>query len=172
MSARLTFVLGGARSGKSRHAEHLVRSAGDAPWTYIATAQAFDTEMAERIARHRAGRGEGWRTVDAPHDLAGAIGEAQALGAPILVDCLTLWLSNRLLSGAALDSECDLLVDALGGGPSPVVAVSNEVGLGIVPDNVLSRQFRDAAGRLHQSVAERADRVILVVAGLPLTVKG
>jgi adenosylcobinamide kinase/adenosylcobinamide-phosphate guanylyltransferase len=168
---RLTFVLGGARSGKSRHAEELVREAGPGPWIYVATAQAFDDEMADRIAHHRASRGEGWITVDAPHDLSAALRTEARRGAPMLVDCLTLWLSNRLLAGADLAAECAELADALGGLGVPCVVVSNEVGLGIVPDNALSRSFRDAAGRLHQAVAARADRVILTVAGLPLTVK-
>ncbi len=174
MTGGLTFVLGGARSGKSRHAEALVRAAGRGPWTYIATAQAFDAEMEERIARHRLDRGEGWTTVDAPHDLAAAVAEAAGRGAPVLVDCLTLWLTNRLLAEADLEAESAGLVAALAraAGAAPLVVVSNEVGLGIVPDNALSRRFRDAAGRLHQRVAETADRVVLVVAGLPLAVKG
>lgn len=165
------FVLGGARSGKSRHAEALVRSLSPGPWTYIATAQAFDTEMEERIARHRADRGDGWVTVEAPHDLAGALARHAVGPQAVLVDCLTLWLTNRLLADADLAAETDALVAALGRTTAPVVVVSNEVGLGIVPDNALSRRFRDAAGRLHQALAAAADRVTLVVAGLPLAVK-
>jgi adenosylcobinamide kinase/adenosylcobinamide-phosphate guanylyltransferase len=166
----LTFVLGGARSGKSRHAEALVREAGPAPWSYVATAQAFDAEMAERIARHRFDRGGGWITVEAPHDLAAAV---EALDtAPALVDCLTLWVSNRLLAEADVEAETPRLVRALRARTGATVVVSNEVGLGIVPDNALSRRFRDAAGRLHQALAAEADRVHLVVAGLPVVVKG
>ena len=168
----LTFVLGGARSGKSRHAEGLV-TAGPGPWTYIATAQAFDDEMRARIAQHRGDRVPGWRTVEAPLDLPGAL--AAAGPAPVLVDCLTLWLSNLLLDGRDLPAATAALLAALAaraGDAGIAVLVSNEVGLGIVPDNALARAFRDAAGRLHQAVAEQADRVVLVVAGLPLTVKG
>jgi adenosylcobinamide kinase/adenosylcobinamide-phosphate guanylyltransferase len=167
----LTFVLGGARSGKSRHAEAAIRGKGPGPWLYVATGQAFDDEMTARIARHRADRGEGWITVEAPHDLAATLRAAGSERLPILVDCLTLWLSNRLLAAADVEAESRDLVDALAGLRVPAVVVSNEVGLGIVPDNALSRAFRDAAGRLHQAVAARADHVVLVVAGLPLVVK-
>ncbi len=165
----LTLILGGARSGKSRHAEELVERAPP-PWRYIATAQAWDDEMAARIAEHRARRESGWRTIDAPHDLAAAL-RALPPGAPVLVDCLTLWLSNRLLAEADLAAEGAALVEALAGHDGPLVAVSNEVGLSIVPDNPLGRRFRDAQGRLNQSVAARASRVIFMVAGLAMTVK-
>lgn len=167
----LTFVLGGARSGKSRYAEDALRAKGPGPWLYVATAEAFDDEMADRIARHRADRGEGWITVEAPHDLGATLRAAAGRGLPVLVDCLTLWLSNRLLAGADLAAESADLVEAMAGLRVPAVVVSNEVGLGIVPDNALSRAFRDAAGRLHQLVAARAGRVVLTVAGLPLVVK-
>lgn len=171
-AAPVTFVLGGARSGKSAHAEALVRAAGPGPWTYIATAQAFDGEMAQRIVRHRADRGEGWHTIEEPQALCQALAEAGRIGAPTLVDCLTLWVTNRLFAEADLDDDAARLVACLAAIRVPVVLVSNEVGLGIVPDNALSRRFRDAAGRLHQKVAAVAGRVDLVVAGLPLTVKG
>lgn len=171
MTAPLTFVIGGARSGKSRHAEALVRATGPSPWTYIATAQAFDTEMAERIAHHRADRGPGWITLEAPHDLLGALAQAEETGRAVLVDCLTLWLTNRLLADADLAAESAALVDRLARLTVPAVVVSNEVGLGIVPDNALARAFRDAAGRLHQAVAARATHVVLMVAGIPLAVK-
>nr|WP_246733999.1 bifunctional adenosylcobinamide kinase/adenosylcobinamide-phosphate guanylyltransferase [Oharaeibacter diazotrophicus] len=164
-------VLGGARSGKSRQGEALVRAAGPAPWTYVATAEAFDAEMAERIARHREDRGAGWVTIEAPHDLVGALRTADAAGRPVLVDCLTLWLTNRMLADADLAAEGDALVAALAGLAVPVVAVSNEVGLGIVPDNALARAFRDAQGRLNQAVAARADRVLFMAAGLALRMK-
>jgi adenosylcobinamide kinase/adenosylcobinamide-phosphate guanylyltransferase len=165
----LTLLLGGARSGKSAHAEKLV-TAFPAPWCYIATAQAFDDEMSERIALHRSRRGEGWRTVDAPLDLVDAF-DVVPDGQPVLLDCLTLWLSNHLLAGSDLDKECDALARVLATPRGPWFVVSNEVGLGIVPDNALSRRFRDGAGRLHQQVALAADRVLLLVAGLPLQVK-
>ena len=164
----LTLVLGGARSGKSRHAEALVE-ARPAPWTYIATAHAWDEEMRARIAEHRARRPAGWETVDAPLDLPEAV-TAHA-GRPILVDCLTLWLTNLILAerdtaqaGAALLAACERA-------SAPLVLVGNEVGLGIVPDNALARRFRDEAGRLHQALAARAGRVVFMVAGLPMQVK-
>jgi adenosyl cobinamide kinase/adenosyl cobinamide phosphate guanylyltransferase len=163
---RLAFVLGGARSGKSRHAESLV-TALPKPWVYLATAQALDDEMRARIALHRAQRADGWRTLELPRDLpAGLAGER-----PVLVDCLTLWLSNLMLEGADIAAACGALEAALDARAAPTVLVSNEVGLGIVPDNALARAFRDAAGRLHQRVAARADHVVLMVAGLPLRVK-
>lgn len=165
----LTLVLGGARSGKSAHAEAIV-TALPAPWTYIATAQAFDTEMEERIAHHRARRGEGWRTVDAPMDLAGALA-ALPDGQPLLLDCLTLWLTNHMLGGSDLGAECDRLEQALAKPRGPWVVVSNEVGLGIVPDNALARRFRDEAGRLNQRIAARAGTVLFMTAGLPIKVK-
>ena len=161
---QITFVLGGARSGKSRHAEALVQ-AHPPPWRYVATAQAFDSEMAERIAAHRARRPAGWETAPAPLDLAAAL----ACDAPVLVDCLTLWLSNLLL--AEREPDWPALLRALDARAQPTVLVSNEVGLGIVPDNALARRFRDMAGILHAQVAARADRVLLMVAGLPLVVK-
>jgi adenosylcobinamide kinase / adenosylcobinamide-phosphate guanylyltransferase len=167
--ARLTLVLGGARSGKSKYAESLI-TALPPPWVYVATAQALDAEMTERIAVHRARRGGDWRTIEAPHHLAGVL--AAPAGAPVLVDCLTLWLSNRMLAQADVDAETDRLDDALDRRASPLVLVSNEVGSGIVPDNALARRFRDLQGRLNQRMAARADRVVLMVAGLPLTVKG
>ncbi|RWD28261.1 MAG: bifunctional adenosylcobinamide kinase/adenosylcobinamide-phosphate guanylyltransferase, partial [Mesorhizobium sp.] len=156
-------------SGKSAHAETLV-TASPSPWAYIATAEAYDDEMRERIALHRARRGEGWATVDAPLDLAAAI-EALPDHEPVLIDCLTLWLTNHMLAERDLDAECRRLVDVLSRPRGPWFVVSNEVGLGIVPDNALARRFRDAAGRLNQQVAAVADTVLLMVAGLPLKVK-
>jgi adenosyl cobinamide kinase/adenosyl cobinamide phosphate guanylyltransferase len=167
---RRTFVLGGARSGKSRYAEGLI-TALPSPWIYVATAQPGDAEMAERIAVHRARRGAGWQTIEAPDDLAHAL-EAAPAGASVLVDCLTLWLSNRMLADADVDAELDHLEEALNCRAGTMVLVSNEVGFGIVPDNALARRFRDLKGRLNQRIAARADRVALVVAGLPLIVKG
>ncbi len=165
----LTLVLGGARSGKSRYAEGLI-TALPPPWIYVATAEAGDAEMAERIALHRARRREDWQTIDAPHDLAAALTGA-ASNAPLLVDCLTLWLSNRMLAEADVDAETALLEAALASRRAPVILVSNEVGSGIVPDNALARRFRDLQGRLNQRMAARAGRVVLMVAGLPLVVK-
>ena len=165
----LTFILGGARSGKSRHAEALA-TAFPSPWAYIATAQAYDDEMRERIALHRSRRGEGWITIDAPLDLMGAI-ETLPDHQPVLIDCLTLWLTNHMLAEHDVEAECRRLADALSRPRGPWFVVSNEVGLGIVPDNALARRFRDAAGRLNQQVAAVADGVLMMVAGLPLKVK-
>lgn len=165
----LTFLLGGARSGKSVHAEQLVTT-HPAPWTYIATAEAYDGEMRERIALHRERRGEGWLTLDAPLDLAETLRTVPD-GRPVLVDCLTLWLSNHLLAEHDLDTECAALETLLSKPRGPWFVVANEVGLGIVPDNALARRFRDAAGRLSQRIAARADCVILMVAGIPMQVK-
>ena len=164
----LTFVLGGARSGKSRHAEAVV-TALPQPWLYIATGEPRDDEMAARIAEHRARRGAQWRTVEAPRDLAAALALVPA-GAAVLIDCLTLWLANVML-GADVDGEIARFEHALAERKGPVVLVANEVGLGIVPDNALGRRFRDTAGRLNQRMAALADRVVLVVAGIPVKVK-
>ncbi|MBY0362212.1 MAG: bifunctional adenosylcobinamide kinase/adenosylcobinamide-phosphate guanylyltransferase [Phreatobacter sp.] len=165
----LTLVLGGARSGKSRHAERLVE-ATPGPWTYVATAQAFDDEMRLRIATHRDRRSAAWHTVDAPLELAAAI-RAAPPGRAVLVDCLTLWLTNVLLADRDTAVDSAALIAACQESPGPLVLVSNEVGLGIVPDNALARRFRDAAGRLHQDLAAVADRVVFMVAGLPMQVK-
>lgn len=166
---RLTFVLGGARSGKSAFAERLV-TAQSGPWSYIATAQALDDEMRRRVAAHRERRGDAWRTIEAPHALAQAVVDAPA-GRPLLVDCLTLWLSNRLLAEQDLRADRERLVAALSRRAAPTVIVSSEVGLSIVPDNALARAFRDAAGELHQAAAQLSGRVYFIVAGYPLTVK-
>jgi len=171
--ANLTLVLGGARSGKSRYAESLISglpSPWQPPWTYVATAEAGDAEMAVRIETHRARRGPNWRTVETPRDLAAAIAAASA--APVLVDCLTLWLSNLMLAQADIEAETATLERALAKAAAPVVLVANEVGSGIVPDHPLGRRFRDLQGVLNQRIAARADRVVLVVAGLPLALKG
>jgi adenosylcobinamide kinase / adenosylcobinamide-phosphate guanylyltransferase len=166
----ITLVLGGARSGKSAYAESLI-TAHAPPWIYVATAQALDREMTERIAQHRAQRAGRWRTIEAPHDLAAAF-ETTPVSAPMLVDCLTLWVSNRMLADADIGAETVRLEGALARRAGPVVLVSNEVGFGIVPGNALARRFRDLQGGLNQRLAARADRVVLVVAGLPLIVKG
>jgi len=166
---KLSFVIGGARSGKSRYAESLI-AALPAPWAYIATAEALDNEMAERIAAHRARRGPDWRTIEAPRDLAAGLATHAKM--PVLVDCLTLWLSNLMLAQADIESEMARLEEALAASGAPVVLVANEVGSGIVPDHPLGRRFRDLHGVLNQRIAARADRVVLMVAGLPLAVKG
>lgn len=162
------FVLGGARSGKSRFAENWVAAHGT-DLAYIATAQALDEEMAQRIDRHRADRGDAWHTVEAPMHLADAIAVAGAHADAILVDCLTLWLSNWIL--ADREPPVSELVEAVAACPRPIALVANEVGLGIVPDNALARRFRDEAGRLNQTMAGLAGRVVMMVAGLPLEVK-
>ena len=172
---QLSLILGGARSGKSTYAEALVMRSPP-PWRYVATAEPLDDEMARRIDEHRRRRGPGWTTIEAPYELAVAIEAHAADGDPILVDCLTLWLSNMLLAGRAIEAEADALLAALSGaagkpGAGRIVMVSNEVGLGIVPDNALARRFRDAQGRLNQQVAARADYVVLMAAGLPLVLK-
>lgn len=168
-AASLTFVLGGARSGKSRHAESLIESC-DPPWHYLATAEAYDDEMRRRIAEHKARRGANWRTAEAPLDLAGTL-EGLPDGSAVLVDCLTLWLTNVMLGGRDVEAECERLAGALGRPRGRWVVVSNEVGLGIVPDNALARDFRDAAGKLNRMVAAAADDVLFMVAGLPMKVK-
>jgi adenosylcobinamide kinase/adenosylcobinamide-phosphate guanylyltransferase len=172
----LTLVLGGARSGKSRYAERLVEAAA-AVGTYCATAEAGDAEMAARIAAHRArrdggGRGAFWRTVEAPLALAATIRAEAAPERPLLIDCLTLWLSNLMMAERAIDEEFATLRMALRDAAGPIVLVANEVGLGLVPETPLGRDFRDAAGRLNQEIAALADRVVFVAAGLPLVLKG
>jgi adenosylcobinamide kinase / adenosylcobinamide-phosphate guanylyltransferase len=166
--ANLILVLGGARSGKSRYAETLIK-ATQPPWTYVATAEEGDDEMAARIKMHRERRGASWRTIEAAREIPAVL--AQCKSAPVLVDCLTLWLSNLMLAGADIDREIGRLEEALREMKAQVVLVANEVGLGIVPDYPLGRQFRDWQGVLNQRIAAQADRVILMVAGLPVVVK-
>jgi adenosylcobinamide kinase/adenosylcobinamide-phosphate guanylyltransferase len=172
MSSHITLVLGGARSGKSRYAEALVTSSRPAPWVYVATAEALDPEMVERIARHRSDRTLGWTTVEEPLDLTGVLERYAVPGATVLVDCLTMWLCNLLGAGMDVEWATMALESTLAAVPGNVVLVTNELGLGIVPDNPMARAFRDHAGRLNQKVAERASKVVLMVAGLPLVVKG
>lgn len=166
---RLSLILGGARSGKSRFALGRAETSGLTA-VYVATAQAYDDEMRERIRLHQAER-QGMATVEAPIDLAGAITAEGRPGRLLLVDCLTLWLSNVMLAGRDVGADCDGIAAAMAGCACPVVAVSNEVGLGIVPDNALARRFRDAQGRLNQQIAALADEVVFVAAGLPLYLK-
>jgi adenosylcobinamide kinase/adenosylcobinamide-phosphate guanylyltransferase len=172
----LTLVLGGARSGKSRFAEALVEGAASCG-TYCATAEALDDEMRARIAAHRArrdggGRGAFWHTIEAPLGVARAIAVEANPERPLLVDCLTLWLSNLLMAEAPIDDEFATLRAALRDAAGSIVLVANEVGLGLVPQTPLGRHFRDAAGRLNQEIASFADRVVFVAAGLPLVLKG
>jgi len=163
-------VLGGARSGKSRYAQARVE-VYPGRLAYIATAQALDDEMAERIARHRADRGHRWTTREAPIALADAIAAAARDADAVLVDCLTLWLSNLLLAAHDIDAASAALCDAVARCRVPIVLVANEVGLGIVPDNALARSFRDAAGRLNQALAGQVDEAVFIAAGLPLWLK-
>ena len=175
-------ILGGARSGKSRHAEQLAL-ASDLPVTVIATAQALDAEMAARIARHQHDRPAGWRTVETPVTLADALLAEAAPSRCVIVDCLTLWLGNLIATDQPLPEPPDTphqpdyvrertaLLDALPQLPGQILLVSNEVGLGLVPETPLGRYFRDEAGWLNQAVAARCDQVTLVAAGLPLRLK-
>jgi adenosylcobinamide kinase/adenosylcobinamide-phosphate guanylyltransferase len=163
-------LVGGARSGKSRLALERAESlAGEL--IYVATAEALDAEMSERIARHRAERSSRWRTVEAPLDPAGAILRESESGKVLVVDCLTLWLSNIMLRDQDVAAATSGLIEALARRRSTVLLVSNEVGMGIVPENALARRFRDEAGRLNQAVARAADEVLLVCAGLTLRMK-
>lgn len=166
-----TLVLGGARSGKSAFAQKAAESAAFAGRpVMIATGQAFDDEMAQRIARHQADRGESWTTIEAPLALAEAIAGLPA-DAVAVVDCLTLWLSNLMLAERDVEAAADALVAAVAACPARLWLVSNEVGLGLVPETPLGRRFRDEAGRLHQRLAQVADTVYFVAAGLPLRMK-
>lgn len=167
---RLSLVIGGARSGKSRLAEALVTGSG-LTRRYIATAEAWDDEMRARIAQHRADRGTGWITVEAPLDLPSALATAGE-DEVVLVDCATLWLTNHLLAEHDLDAEGSTLLAAFAACRAPVVVVSNEVGFSIVPENALARRFRDAQGRLNQRIAAQAGLVVGVMAGLPILLKG
>jgi adenosylcobinamide kinase / adenosylcobinamide-phosphate guanylyltransferase len=162
-------VLGGARSGKSRHAEALIQAHAP-PWTFIATAEALDAEMTERIALHRARRDERWLTLEAPRELPSALDGAPAT-APALVDCLTLWLSNLLLAEREIEPAVRSLEAALADRAAPTILVSNEVGWGVVPSTPLGRRFRDAQGWLNQRIAALSARVDMVVAGLPVRLK-
>ncbi len=166
---QLTLVLGGVRSGKSVYAEQLLTSI-PGPWAYIATAEAFDDEMRERIKLHK-GRRTGWVDHEVPLELADTLANRTA-ELPSLVDCLTLWLSNLMHAERSIPAATDTLIASLSKRVAPCVMVSNEVGLGIVPDNALARAFRDEAGRLNQKIAAASDKVVFVAAGLPLTLKG
>lgn len=165
----LTFVLGGARSGKSAFAEGLV---GTAPGpVYLATAEALDGEMADRIRRHRERRGAHWLTVEEPLEVGEALRRHAGRDSPVLLDCLTLWLSNLLHAGRDVDTASRHLLESLATSDGPVVIVSNEVGLGITPENALSRHYLDHLGGLHQRIAGQASRVYFLVAGIPTLIK-
>lgn len=169
--APIIFVLGGARSGKSRFAEERTRAFPAEEYVYIATAECRDQEMESRIALHRERRGTDWRTIEAPFRLSEALVSTSRNGRAILVDCLTLWLTNHLLAEADLETEYERLASSLAKTEGPVVLVSNEVGLSIVPENALARRFRDEAGRLNQKIAAIASEAWFVAAGLPLRLK-
>ncbi|MGD1924958.1 MAG: bifunctional adenosylcobinamide kinase/adenosylcobinamide-phosphate guanylyltransferase [Paracoccaceae bacterium] len=164
---RTTLVLGGARSGKSARALAL---AIEAPKTFVATAEAIDGEMSERIALHQAERGVDWSLIEAPLDIVSAV-ESHSDGT-LLIDCLTIWLNNLMYHDRDVAVESGRLIDALKAAVAPIILVSNEVGLSIAPENALARRFRDAQGRLNQQVAAVVDRVEFIAAGLPMVLKG
>lgn len=166
----LTLMLGGARSGKSALAERLAGLSG-LPKIYIATATAGDAEMQARIAAHRARRDNTWQTLEAPLDLTGALRNLPP-GQVCLVDCLTLWASNRILADHDPDQDLADMIAALGEANGRLILVSNEIGMGLVPGTPMGRRFRDVQGRLNQAVASQADTVLFVAAGLPLALKG
>ncbi len=170
MLPTLTLVIGGAASGKSNFAEQLVEASGQAK-IYLATAQALDSEMTTKIIRHRNSRSAGWRTIEAPMDLSAPLADATA-NDTVLVDCATLWLTNHLLAETDLEAAEATLLTALASCKAPVVVVTNEVGAGIVPENILARRFREAQGRLNQRLAAQAGLVVTVTAGLPMVLKG
>jgi len=165
----LTLVLGGARSGKSRFAEEMIEQAGR-PALYLATAEPRDDEMRARIAAHRARRGSNWTTIEEPVDIVNVLLAEAAR--PVLIDCLTLWLANLMGAQRDIGFEIERLLSLLPQAKMPIVMVANEVGLGIVPEHALAREFRDHAGRLNQGVARLAQRAIFMAAGLPLALKG
>jgi len=171
--ARIIFITGGARSGKSRLAEQLAESFGS-PLCYIATGEARDSEMAERIAAHKARRGEKWQTFEEPRNLAEILRGATGKYRAVLVDCITLWLSNLLLHYGTAEpvlEEVQALVEAIKDCATPLIFVSNEVGMGIVPENALARTFRDLAGNANQLLAAAADEVYVTFSGIPLKLK-
>ena len=169
LNPQLILLGGGVRSGKSSFALHLAQRLGGRK-VFLATAEARDEEMAERIAAHQARRDAGWQTIEAPHDLADALHAAPS-GAAVLIDCLTLWLSNLMERGTDIETQMTKLQEALAERVGATVIVSNEVGLGIVPDNALVRRFRDLQGNLNQRLAMQASRVIIMIAGIAVAVK-
>jgi adenosylcobinamide kinase/adenosylcobinamide-phosphate guanylyltransferase len=169
MSNRITLVLGGQRSGKSKYAEGLIEAQGGG--LYLATAQVFDDEMKDRIDTHQQRRGDKWITLEEPFQIANIILREAKPSQPILVDCLTLWLSNLMHEEQNIEAETESLITALHKSQGPVVLVSNEVGQGVIPDNVLARKFVDCAGRMNQVIAEAAHRVVWVTAGIQQILK-
>lgn len=167
--SKITLVTGGAKSGKSRYAEQIVKAL-DIPAIYIATGQDLDDEMAQRIMAHKVQRGSGWQTIEEPFDLCRALDQSDGQGGR-LVDCLTLWLSNVYLAEMDWQAELEKLETTLRAQHSPVVLVTNEVGWGIVPMSELGRRYRDASGIMNQRIAAIADTVVLVSCGIPLTLK-
>lgn len=170
MLPQLSLILGGASSGKSAFAENLVTNQ-NGRYVYLATAQAFDEEMTAKITRHKSDRGTGWTTIEAPLDIPAAINDIRETDI-VLLDCATLWLSNHILADSDLVVEQNRLLTALNNCAAPVVVVSNELGQGIVPDNAMARQFRDAQGKLNQRLAAESTLVVMVTAGLPIVLKG
>ncbi len=170
VEARSVLVLGGARSGKSAYAQALAEAAAPER-VYLATAEAGDAEMADRIARHRQARGPGWSTSEAPLDLAEALGAEARAGRIVLADCLTLWITNLMLAGRDVEAATEALALALGALEGPAILVSNEVGLALVPETRLGRDFRDLQGRANAAVAKACDAVVFVAAGLPTLLK-
>ena len=166
----VTLVLGGVRSGKSRYAEQLVVGSGLEP-VYLATAEVLDAEMAARIALHRGRRPPAWRTAEEPLELVDALARESHPGRAVLVECLTLWLTNLMMAERPVDAAIEHLLTTLPKLPGPVVLVSNEVGQGVVPVAALARAFVDHAGALHQRIAAQADTVVLMTAGLPWRLK-
>ncbi len=166
-----TLVVGGARSGKSAFAERLVAASELAP-VYVATAQIFDDEMRDRVAEHRVRRGADWSLIEEHDDLEGVLRREARPGRAVLVDCLTLWITNLMMAEADIQARSFALIDALIAAEGPVALVTNEVGMGIVPDNAMARDFRDHAGRLNQEIAAHADHVYFMAVGLPLKMKG
>lgn len=170
LNSGITLVLGGARSGKSSFAEKLILSSGLKP-VYLATGRAMDEEMSERISIHQDRRGKAWETIEEPLALTDALRQCASGGRAVLVDCLTLWVTNLMMAKADVMRECEDLIAALPGLDAPVVFVSNEVGLGIVPENKMAREFRDLAGSVNQRIAIACDEAWFVAAGLPLSLK-
>jgi adenosylcobinamide kinase/adenosylcobinamide-phosphate guanylyltransferase len=166
-----TLILGGARSGKSRHAQ-MIAEAVSLQRIYIATAEGLDGEMADRITRHQADRDDSWQTIEAPIGLHSAIERACKGQRSVLVDCLTMWLSNIMMAEMDVEKEVQRLCETVARATGPLILVSNEVGMGIVPDSALGRRFRDAQGRLNQQIAATCECVELIAAGLPLRLKG
>jgi adenosylcobinamide kinase / adenosylcobinamide-phosphate guanylyltransferase len=166
----ITFVFGGARSGKSRFAENLILSSGLTP-LYLATGRAMDDEMNDRILAHQERRGKDWETMEEPLALADAVAQSAYKGRAVLVDSLAMWVTNLMMAEANVMRECDSLIASLSAAQAPVVLVSDEVGLGIVPDNPMARAFRDHAGDVNQKIARIADEAWFVAAGLPFAMK-